>query len=43
MVDAIVCIAGEARWAEFQNLTEEDYYIGLRSKLMGQLKFTRIG
>lgn len=32
--DAIVNIAGEAKWAPFNDLTEEDYYIGLRSKLM---------
>jgi NAD(P)-dependent dehydrogenase (short-subunit alcohol dehydrogenase family) len=42
-VDAIVCIAGEAKWAEFETLTEEDYHIGLRSKLMGQVNLVRIG
>lgn len=42
-VDAIVCIAGEAKWANFNDLTEEDYYIGLRSKLMGQVNLVRIG
>ncbi|MEZ5040570.1 MAG: short chain dehydrogenase [Saprospiraceae bacterium] len=42
-LDAIVCIAGEAKWADFNKLTEEDYYIGLRSKLMGQVNFVRIG
>ena len=31
-VDAIVCIAGEAKWGAFDGLTEEDYHIGLRSK-----------
>ena len=36
-VDAIVCIAGEAKWDTFQNLSEEDYYVGVRSKLMGQV------
>jgi NAD(P)-dependent dehydrogenase (short-subunit alcohol dehydrogenase family) len=41
--DAIVCIAGEAKWAAFDSLTEEDYYIGLRSKLMGQVNLVRIG
>lgn len=43
VVDAIVCIAGEAKWANFNDLTEEDYYIGLRSKLMGQVNLVRIG
>ena len=42
-LDAIVCIAGEARWADFKDLTEEDYYIGLKSKLMGQVNLVRIG
>ena len=42
-LDAIVCIAGEAKWADFKDLTEEDYYIGLRSKLMGQVNLVRIG
>lgn len=42
-LDAIVCIAGEAKWDRFDNLSEEDYYIGLRSKLMGQVNLVRIG
>lgn len=42
-LDAIVCIAGEAKWADFNNLNEEDYYIGLKSKLMGQVNVVRIG
>lgn len=41
--DAIVCIAGEAKWDKFNNLTEEDFYIGIRSKLMGQVNLVRIG
>lgn len=43
IVDAILCIAGEAKWAPFDELTEDDYYIGLRSKLMGQVNLVRIG
>lgn len=42
-MDAIICIAGEAKWAEFNDLTEDDYYIGLKSKLMGQVNLVRIG
>ncbi len=42
-LDAIVCIAGEAKWANFNDLTEDDYYVGLRSKLMGQVNLVRIG
>lgn len=42
-LDSIVCIAGEAKWAAFDEMTEEDYYIGIRSKMMGQVNLTRIG
>jgi NAD(P)-dependent dehydrogenase (short-subunit alcohol dehydrogenase family) len=42
-VDAVVCIAGEAKWAAFETMTEEDFYIGLKSKLMGQVNLVRIG
>lgn len=42
-IDAIVCIAGEAKWDVFNNLSEDDYYIGLKSKLMGQVNLVRIG
>ncbi len=42
-VDAMVCIAGEAKWDTFQNLSEEDYYVGVRSKLMGQVNLVRLG
>lgn len=42
-LDAIICIAGEAKWADFRDLTEDDYYIGLKSKLMGQVNLVRIG
>ena len=42
-VDHILCIAGEAKWASFEELSENDYYIGLKSKLMGQVNVVRIG
>ncbi|MEL6659212.1 MAG: short chain dehydrogenase [Bacteroidota bacterium] len=42
-VDAIICAAGEAKWAPFSDLSEEDFYIGLRSKLMGQVNLVRLG
>lgn len=41
--DAIICAAGEAKWGRFKELTEEDYYIGIRSKLMGQVNLVQIG
>ena len=42
-LDAVICIAGEAKWAKFDEMSEEDYYIGLRSKLMGQVNLVRDG
>ncbi len=42
-IDAIICIAGEAKWAPFDSLTEDDFYIGQRSKIMGQVNLARIG
>lgn len=42
-IDAIVAIAGEAKWDKFDSLSEDDFYIGIRSKLMGQVNTVRIG
>ena len=42
-LDAVVCIAGEAKWAPFDAMVEEDFYFGLKSKLMGQVNLVRIG
>lgn len=42
-LDAIVCAAGEAKWAPFKDLSEADFHIGLRSKLMGQVNVVRYG
>ncbi|NND87842.1 MAG: short chain dehydrogenase [Flavobacteriaceae bacterium] len=41
-LDAIVVIAGDAKWDAFENLSEEDYYIGIKSKMMGQVNITRM-
>lgn len=41
--DAMVIVAGEAKWDSMQNLSEEDYYIGIQSKLMGQVNLVRLG
>jgi NAD(P)-dependent dehydrogenase (short-subunit alcohol dehydrogenase family) len=43
IVDSVVCIAGEAKWAAFDSMSEDDFYIGIRSKLMGQVNLVRIG
>ncbi|MBV7269314.1 short chain dehydrogenase [Winogradskyella luteola] len=42
-LDAIVAIAGDAKWDKLDNLTEEDFYIGIKSKMMGQVNVVRIG
>jgi len=42
-VDGIVAIAGDAKWDKFDNLSEDDFYIGIKSKLMGQVNVVRIG
>lgn len=42
-IDACVAIAGDAHWGKFQEMSEEDYYVGIRSKLMGQVNLVRIG
>ena len=33
-LDAIVAIAGDAKWDKFDNLTEDYFYIGIKIKLM---------
>ncbi len=42
-LDAIVSAAGAAKWAAFDEMTEEDFYVGIKSKLMGQVNLVRIG
>lgn len=42
-VDAIICTAGEAKWGPFADLSEEDFAIGIQSKLMGQVNIVRLG
>lgn len=42
-LDALLCIAGETKWGPFETLSEDDFYVGLKSKLMGQVNLARIG
>ena len=42
-IDALVCVAGDAKWDKLENLSEEDFYVGIKSKLMGQVNLVRIG
>jgi NAD(P)-dependent dehydrogenase (short-subunit alcohol dehydrogenase family) len=42
-VDAVISCAGNAVFKPFADLTDTDYELGLRSKLMGQVSLARIG
>ena len=42
-VDGVVCAAGDARFGPMDSMTDEDYEVGLRTMLMGQVNVTRIG
>lgn len=42
-LDACICCAGDVAWAELSELSEEDFYVGIKSKLMGQINLVRIG
>jgi NAD(P)-dependent dehydrogenase (short-subunit alcohol dehydrogenase family) len=41
--DTLVCTAGNAHFGPFEKLTEEECYVGIKSKLMGQVNLTLIG
>jgi NAD(P)-dependent dehydrogenase (short-subunit alcohol dehydrogenase family) len=42
-IDAVICAAGPAKFGLFRDLTEDDFYVGLRGKMMGQVNLVRIG
>jgi NAD(P)-dependent dehydrogenase (short-subunit alcohol dehydrogenase family) len=42
-VDAVVCLAGEAMFKPFTDMSAGDVGLGLTSKLMGQVNVVRIG
>jgi len=41
--DALVCVAGEARFGPLERLADEDFLVSLSSKLMGQVNLVRLG
>jgi len=41
--DALVCAAGIARFAPLNELSDDDFQLGLTSKLMGQVNLVRVG
>ncbi len=42
-INAVICAAGPAKFGAFSELTEEDFYVGIRGKMMGQVNLVRIG
>ncbi len=42
-LDAVVCVAGEAKWGKLKDLSEADFQIGIQNKLMGQINLVRLG
>ena len=42
-IDAVICAAGPAKFGPFAEMTEEDFYVGIRGKMMGQVNLVRIG
>lgn len=42
-VDAVVCAAGNGKFGPLASLSEDDFELGLRSKLMGQVNVVRLG
>ena len=41
--DALICAAGGGHVGPFESMTEEDFYKGIRSKMMGQINLVLIG
>jgi NAD(P)-dependent dehydrogenase (short-subunit alcohol dehydrogenase family) len=42
-IDAVICAAGPAKFGFFAELSEDDFYVGIRGKMMGQVNLVRIG
>ena len=42
-IDAIINCAGAVKWNDLYDLNEEDFYLGIKSKMMGQVNLVRIG
>ena len=41
--DSLICTAGNAHFGSLTEMTEEEFYIGIKSKLMGQINLVRQG
>lgn len=42
-IDAVICAAGLAKFGPMTSLTDDDFALGLDSKLMGQVNLVRLG
>lgn len=42
-VDAIIAVAGNVHWGSFKEMTAEQFSLGLKEKLMGQVNLTLVG
>jgi len=42
-IDAVVCTAGGAHFGPLETLTEKEFEVGIRSKLMGQINLVLLG
>jgi NAD(P)-dependent dehydrogenase (short-subunit alcohol dehydrogenase family) len=42
-VDAVICAAGEAKFAPLAQLTDDDFAFSVQSKLLGQVNVIRLG
>ena len=42
-LDAVVCAAGQARFAPLDSLSDDDFQFSLDNKLMGQVNLVRFG
>lgn len=42
-IDAVIATTGLVRFGSLDELTDEDYLLGLKSKLMGQVNIVRLG
>ena len=42
-LDAVICAAGPAKFGAFSDLSEDDFYVGIRGKMMGQVNLVSLG
>ncbi len=42
-IDSVICAAGPAKFAQFGEMTEDDVYVGIHGKMMGQVNLVLIG